>query len=147
MPPANPLKPSAVNNKKRKAGPSEGSSKSGSSKVPRKTLDSFFAPRVSVSSGNTRETNIVTLNEEQRRVLKMVVDEEKNVFFTGSAGVFRGPLPSSGRPEAIAQCCIWWPIISNTYLCGWQEPESPSCFAQSLPPSARSTLANQMPCP
>lgn len=37
-------------------------------------------------SGNSKEKNLVTLNEEQRKVLRLVVDEGKNVFFTGSAG-------------------------------------------------------------
>jgi ATP-dependent DNA helicase PIF1 len=83
MPPTNP---STTNNNKRKSASSASSSKPGSVKVPRKTLDSFFAPRVSVSSGNKKETNVVTLNDEQRMVLNMVVDEGKNVFFTGSAG-------------------------------------------------------------
>jgi ATP-dependent DNA helicase PIF1 len=88
MPPTHPLKPSTINNKKRKSDSSASSSKPGATKVPRKTLDSFFAPRVSVSSGNKKEPSIVTLNEEQRKVLRMAVDEGKNVFFTGSAGVF-----------------------------------------------------------
>jgi hypothetical protein len=85
MPPANPLKPSAIGAKKRKSS-STSSVKPGPSKVPRTTLDSFFPPRVSVSSGNKKETTIVTLNEEQRMVLRMVVEEGKSVFFTGSAG-------------------------------------------------------------
>ena len=65
------------------------------SKRPRSTINNFFAPQITVqdspgidgirrkSSGGT--TN-VTLSVEQRQVLKMVVEEEKNVFFTGSAG-------------------------------------------------------------
>ena len=65
------------------------------SKRPRSTINNFFAPQIAVqdspgidgirrkSSGGT--TN-VTLSVEQRQVLKMVVEEEKNVFFTGSAG-------------------------------------------------------------
>lgn len=59
-------------------------------KQPRKTLDTFFAPQVPVSATPDEETGKiehVSLNEEQIRVLKMVVDEEKNVFFTGSAGM------------------------------------------------------------
>ncbi|THH29339.1 hypothetical protein EUX98_g4847 [Antrodiella citrinella] len=58
-------------------------------KQPRKTLDTFFAPQLPVSATPDEETGKiehVSLNEEQIRVLKMVVDEEKNVFFTGSAG-------------------------------------------------------------
>lgn len=74
-----------TNTKKRK---SDAGPKPGPSKVSRQTLDSFFAPRISVSSGNKKEVNLVTLNEEQRRVLRMVVEEGKNVFFTGSAGAF-----------------------------------------------------------
>jgi hypothetical protein len=87
MPPVNPLNPSICNkNKKRKSASSQNYSKPGAVKVPRKTLDSFFAPRVSISSGNRKRTEVVTLNDEQRKVLSMVVEEGKNVFFTGSAG-------------------------------------------------------------
>ena len=39
-------------------------------------------------SGNSKERNLVTLDEEQRKVLRLVVDEGKSVFFTGSAGAF-----------------------------------------------------------
>lgn len=65
------------------------------SKRPRSTINNFFAPQIAVhespgiesigrrTSGGT--TN-VTLSVEQRQVLRMVVEEEKNVFFTGSAG-------------------------------------------------------------
>ena len=41
-----------------------------------------------MSSGNRNERSLVTLNEEQREVLRLVVDKEKSVFFTGSAGAF-----------------------------------------------------------
>ncbi|TBU57937.1 PIF1-like helicase-domain-containing protein [Dichomitus squalens] len=55
----------------------------------RRTLDSFFTPQVSISSPTKQEKGsceVVALNTEQRRVLQMVVDEGKNVFFTGAAG-------------------------------------------------------------
>ncbi|KAH8102093.1 PIF1-like helicase-domain-containing protein [Cristinia sonorae] len=58
-------------------------------KQPRRTLDTFFARQVPVSAAPDEETGKiehVSLNDEQMRVLQMVVDEEKNVFFTGSAG-------------------------------------------------------------
>ena len=35
---------------------------------------------------DARESQPVQLNDAQRQVLRMVVEEEKNVFFTGSAG-------------------------------------------------------------
>lgn len=58
-------------------------------KKPRKTLDTFFSPQV-LATGcpkdekSTREH--VALNEEQIKVLRMIVEEGQNVFFTGSAG-------------------------------------------------------------
>ena len=62
-----------------------------------KTIDAFFSPKVSVRlgcgldgiTGDTKEKVLdVVLSDEQVKVLKMVVDEGKNVFFTGSAGAF-----------------------------------------------------------
>ncbi|KAF7331703.1 ATP-dependent DNA helicase PIF1 [Mycena kentingensis (nom. inval.)] len=57
-------------------------------KQPRRTLDSFFAPQVlaPASSVNDDDRRIVSLNFEQAAILKQVVSEGKNVFFTGSAG-------------------------------------------------------------
>ena len=55
----------------------------------RKTLEAFFAPQVTVKSPTKNSkgfTEVVALNTEQCRVLQMVVDEGKNVFFTGPAG-------------------------------------------------------------
>ena len=78
------LKATTSNSRKRKSD----CSISPSNKKPRQTLDAFFAPRVSVPSGNSKERNLVTLDEEQRKVLRLVVDEGKSVFFTGSAGAF-----------------------------------------------------------
>jgi hypothetical protein len=121
--------------KKRKSD-SASLSKPGSSKVSRQTLDSFFTPRVSVSSGNRNDTTLLTLNEEQRRVLTMVVDEGKNVFFTGSAGV--SVLSLSARQH---------PLFLLKFSALWQERENHSCFAQSSPPSARNTPAGRMPYP
>jgi hypothetical protein len=68
-----------------------------STKQPKSTIDAFFSPKVSVRLGSgldgvtgTSEDKVldVVLSEEQVRVLRMVVDEGKNVFFTGSAGTF-----------------------------------------------------------
>ncbi|KAJ3818515.1 PIF1-like helicase-domain-containing protein [Lentinula raphanica] len=53
------------------------------------TLDSFFSPQVPIlkrSSDNSTDPSHVALNAEQTRVLRMVVEEGKNVFFTGAAG-------------------------------------------------------------
>ncbi|THH21407.1 hypothetical protein EW146_g128 [Bondarzewia mesenterica] len=64
-------------------------------KQPRTTLDSFFSPKLSVltrsgidgvAGGAEQKVHDVLLSDEQKEVLKMVVDEEKSVFFTGSAG-------------------------------------------------------------
>ncbi|KAI0819914.1 hypothetical protein BC628DRAFT_958152 [Trametes gibbosa] len=57
----------------------------------RKTLDTFFSPQIVIpsSSGNNVDASCehVSLNAEQVRVLHMVVQEEKSVFFTGAAGM------------------------------------------------------------
>lgn len=79
----------------------------GSFKLQRTTLDAFFAPRETVSGNPARKEENATTNEslsktvtaqkstarsdvglsaEQEKVLRMVVDDERNVFFTGSAG-------------------------------------------------------------
>ncbi|KAI0258573.1 PIF1-like helicase-domain-containing protein [Gloeopeniophorella convolvens] len=64
-------------------------------KQPRLTLDTFFSPKVSVRVGSGLDGVAgdgegkmldVVLSDEQMQVLRMVVDEGKNVFFTGSAG-------------------------------------------------------------
>ena len=75
----------------------------------RKTLDAFFTPQhtltVTSASGegkgdfNEVRRENVTLNEEQVQVLKMVVEEEKSVFFTGAAG---------------EQFFVWLPPVSYT---------------------------------
>jgi hypothetical protein len=66
-------------------------------KQPKSTIDAFFSPKVSVRlgcgldgiTGDAKEKVLdVVLSDEQVRVMKMVVDEGKNVFFTGSAGTF-----------------------------------------------------------
>jgi len=52
-------------------------------------ISHYFPPLYPVSSNsNEGESQPVPLNDEQKMVLKMVVDEEKNVFFTGAAGAF-----------------------------------------------------------
>ena len=60
------------------------------------------AVTVSTSSkgkGNGKLVNIkqqIVLSAEQTKVLRMVVDEGKNVFFTGSAGASSAQLPLHG---------------------------------------------------
>jgi hypothetical protein len=90
--------------KKRKARNNLGDSKAnGSVKVQRTTLDAFFAPRQTVPAEKDDATakqllpkslsaqrlvgrRGVGLSAEQEKVLRMVVDDEMNIFFTGSAG-------------------------------------------------------------
>ncbi|KAJ7163788.1 PIF1-like helicase-domain-containing protein [Mycena crocata] len=57
-------------------------------KQPRRTLDSYFSPQVlaPASSTNDDDRKLVSLNAEQTVILRQVVDEGKNIFFTGSAG-------------------------------------------------------------
>jgi hypothetical protein len=66
-------------------------------KHPKLTIDTFFSPKVSVRlgsgldgvTGDGEEKSLdVVLSDEQVRVMKAVVNEGKNVFFTGSAGTF-----------------------------------------------------------
>lgn len=66
-----------------------------SAKQPKLTIDSFFTPKVTVQVGSGLDGVAggiegkgidVVLSDEQMRVLRMVVNEGKNVFFTGSAG-------------------------------------------------------------
>ena len=50
-------------------------------------IDGYFSQLYPVSSNSKEsESQPVPLNDEQKRVLEMVVDEGKNVFFTGAAG-------------------------------------------------------------
>ncbi|KAJ4487537.1 PIF1-like helicase-domain-containing protein [Lentinula aciculospora] len=53
------------------------------------TLESFFSPQVPLpkkSSDGPTEPSHAALSSEQIRVLHMVIDEGKSVFFTGAAG-------------------------------------------------------------
>jgi hypothetical protein len=67
-------------------------------KQPKLTIDTFFSSKVSVRVGSALDGVVgdadekvldVVLSDEQMRVLRMVVDEGKNVFFTGPAGISR----------------------------------------------------------
>lgn len=78
---ANASKPSS--SKKRKS--EEGDS--GRPKKQPKKIDNYFSQLYPVSSSpKESESQPVSLNDEQKRVLEMVVCEGKNVFFTGAAG-------------------------------------------------------------
>jgi len=66
-----------------------------SAKQSKLTIDSFFSRKVSVRLGSgldgvaadTEEKVLdVVLSDEQVKVMRMVVEEGKNIFFTGSAG-------------------------------------------------------------
>ncbi|SPO25533.1 related to PIF1 - DNA helicase involved in mitochondrial DNA repair and telomere length control [Ustilago trichophora] len=69
--------------------------------------------RASPAAADTKKgVNKIFLSQEQRRVLQMVVDESKNVFFTGSAGTGKSVLlreiikelrrKHAKRPESVA---------------------------------------------
>ncbi|KAI0649793.1 hypothetical protein C8Q79DRAFT_348391 [Trametes meyenii] len=89
---ATALATKTINAKKRKStdGIDVGKGASERTDKRRRTLDTFFLPQVAVKSTVERGENAtcehVSLNQEQVRVLQMVVQEEKNVFFTGAAG-------------------------------------------------------------
>lgn len=115
-------------------------------KQPRRTLETFFSPQVPASSTPdevTGKIEHVSLNDEQIRVLKMVVQEEKNVFFTGSAGALAVP------QGAYMGVCVH--IIHDMsdepseidLTCYAQERESHYFFGQSSLLSRRSTRRNR----
>ncbi|KAG9308098.1 PIF1-like helicase-domain-containing protein [Chiua virens] len=83
-----PLKPTSTNNKKRKSS-GTGDHDGVSSHPPKQPkINAFFSPRVSLSitCGTDKTTFVDKLSEEQINALNLVVEEGKNVFFTGSAG-------------------------------------------------------------
>jgi hypothetical protein len=72
-----------------------------SAKQSKLTIDSFFSRKVSVRLGSgldgvaaDAEEKVldVVLSDEQVKVMRMVVDEGRNVFFTGSAGTSSFPI-------------------------------------------------------
>lgn len=81
-----------TNTRKRKStgGIDDGKSAADASNKRRRTLDTFFSPLVTIPSIGGKDSGTpheqVSLNAEQVRVLQMVVQEEKSVFFTGAAG-------------------------------------------------------------
>ena len=80
-PQGNTLKPSS--SKKRKSDASDSNRPAKRSKK----ISGYFSPLYPVSSNSKQSENQpVPLNDEQKRVMEMVVDEGKNVFFTGAAG-------------------------------------------------------------
>ena len=82
-PRANASKPSSSQKRK-----SDGSDSDRPTKKSKK-IDSYFSQLYPVSSNpKESESQPAPLNDEQKRVLEMVVDEGKNVFFTGAAGMW-----------------------------------------------------------
>ena len=110
-------------------------------KQPRKTLDTFFSPQVPASVTPDEETGKiehVALNKEQIRVLEMVVQEEKNVFFTGSAGMLIIPYGPSGGP-----CPLQYLLAESSSDLMIQALESHCYYVPLLPPSGRSMQRSQ----
>jgi len=67
-------------------------------KQPRLTIDAFFTHKVTVQLGSgldgiargvDKKVLDMVLSNEQMMVMRMVVKEGKNVFFTGSAGMLK----------------------------------------------------------
>jgi hypothetical protein len=78
---ANASKPSSSQKRKSDGGDSDRPTKKS------KKIDNYFSQLYPVSSNSKEsESQPMPLNDEQKRVLEMVVDEGKNVFFTGAAG-------------------------------------------------------------
>lgn len=81
-PQGNASKPSSSKKRKSDASDSDRPAKQS------KKISSYFSPLFPVSSNpKESECRLAPLNDEQKRVLEMVVDEGKNVFFTGAAGM------------------------------------------------------------
>lgn len=86
-----PLKPVSSNAKKRKSNDrndADGLDKPLNHPSKQPKINAFFNPRISLSTtcGTDKTTSVAKLSEEQCSVLQLVVEEGKNVFFTGSAG-------------------------------------------------------------
>lgn len=80
MPRANASK--LTSSKKRNPGPTDSGRP-----IKQAKIDSYFVKRHPVSSSLGRnERQFAMLNDEQERVLKMVIDGGESVFFTGAAG-------------------------------------------------------------
>jgi hypothetical protein len=78
MPQANNTGPSSLKKRKLQAGGSD---------RPMKKITSYFQPLHRVTLGlKEKESQAAPLNSEQKKVLEMVVDEGRNLFFTGAAG-------------------------------------------------------------
>jgi len=101
-------------------------------KQPKSTIDAFFSPKVSVRlgcgldgvTGDAKEKVLdVVLSDEQVRVMKMVVDEGKNVFFTGSAGTFSYAfIRSVSRSVFISFSFLCREFVLMVMPLSWQEP-------------------------
>jgi hypothetical protein len=80
-PKSNASKPSSSKKRKSDAADSNRPAKQS------KKIDSYFLPLYPVFPNKKEGEKLpIPLNDEQRRVMEMVVDEGKNVFFTGAAG-------------------------------------------------------------
>ena len=110
-------------------------------KKPRQTIKSFFSPRISVpqpksepndgQSEPSKEPSHITLHPEQAKVLKMVVDEEKSLYFTGAAGT-------------ISHTSIW-NSVKSFYVSLIQGPGSHSYLGPSSTPYEGNTPRTKMP--
>ena len=102
-----------------------------------KKIDSYFSQLYPVSSNSKEsESQPVPLNDEQKRVLEMVVEEGKNVFFTGAAGT--SSIHTHKRPSSLA-----FAVADLAFLFVDQEPESHYYFERSLLPSRKNTRRNR----
>ena len=95
-----------------------------------KKLDGYFSQLYPVSSNaKESESQPMPLNDEQKRVLEMVVDKGENVFFTGAAGTCF--TPPHKHPSFVAFAVADLAFVSSTrnrevtttssYHCGPQE--------------------------
>ena len=97
---ANTSKPSSSTKRKSNASDSDRPAKRSNK------ITTYFPQLYPISSNpKEKESQPVPLNDEQKRVLEMVVDEGKNVFFTGAAGMY--DLPTVTPPLVFFPCRLF----------------------------------------
>ena len=126
-----PNPPSTLSSKKRKSD----AHGSGRPMKQSKKINDYFLPLHPIPS-NLKEVEgqPVPLNEEQKKVLEMVVDRGKNVFFTGAAGTHFAHLAL--QPPFLV------PLVADLMNLVKQEPESHYCSKQLLLLSGGNTQRN-----
>ena len=126
--PGSASKPSS-SSKKRKSGGDDSERPAKQSKK----IDGYFSQLYPVSSNSKEsESQPVPLNDEQKRVLEMVVDEGKNVFFTGAAGtcfihIYKRPSPPAFAATDLAYFLLTRDRKVATTSSYYRSPQEKAC--------------------